>query len=318
MSAVLSSTLYAWAWKYAYRVPEGLLRRACNVGSDLAWLRRGRGVRQLELNLARARPDLDRRALRRLSRTGLRSYVRYFREAFVVAHLSEAGIAARVRAVGDAPVRAELAAGKSVVLALGHMGNWDLAGAWASQNLAPVTTVAERLKPEELYQEFLDFRSQLGMTILTFGDANVFRDLQHAARKSGQAIPLLADRDLGRSGVEVDLFGRRARVAAGPAALAISTGAKLYPVTIHCERLEGSRRDISGSRWGIVVTFHDEVLTQDIAGPTRQRVTTVTQRWVDVLAGAIVDHPTDWHMLQKVFVEDLDPVRYANITGQPI
>ncbi len=316
MTSAWSGTVFRWAWRYAHRIPEPVLNQIGDLAADAAWLRRGKGIRQLERNLARVRPDLDQRMLRRLSRAGMRSYVRYYCEAFILAHLTRENIAARVRPVGDQGARDLLAAGKSIVLALGHLGNWDLAGAWAGQQLGHVTTVAERLEPDELYQEFLEFRSGLGMTILTFGDPDVFAGLRAAARKSSQIIPLLADRDLGRSGVEVDLFGSRARVAAGPATLAVGGAVVLYPLSIHYERLSGQRRRDAGSRWGIVVTFHDPVPTDDLTGTTRQRVSVATQRWIDALANAISAHPQDWHMLQKVFVEDLDQARDAAIVRE--
>ena len=54
-------------------------------------------------------------------------------------------------------------------MALAHQGNWDHAGAWSTLALARVTTVAERLRPEELYLRFLAFRESLGMEILPLG-----------------------------------------------------------------------------------------------------------------------------------------------------
>ena len=140
---------------------------------------------------------------------------------------------------------------------LGHMGNWDTAGAWGSRELGPVVTVAERLKPEEVYAEFLAFRESLGMTILPLtGGGDVFAQLR-AHLTSPVIMPLLADRDLTARGIEVDLCGHPARMAAGPAALAIATGAALHPVSIHYEPLDGS-----DWRQRVVITFHDRV-----AGP---------------------------------------------------
>ena len=105
-------------------------------------------------------------------------------------------------------------------------------------------------------------------------------------------------------------WGETARVAAGPAALATATGARLCPVTIHYERLEGARRRAAGSPWGIVLTFHPP-LPVPAGLPRAEAVARLTQAWVDVVADGIAAHPQDWHMLQKVFVADLDPERYA-------
>ncbi|GAA2723858.1 phosphatidylinositol mannoside acyltransferase [Cellulomonas aerilata] len=300
------------AWRVARFVPEPVLRGAAALGADLVWWRRGGGVRQLERNLARARPDLPATAVRRLSREGMRSYLRYYAEAFTLASFTPAQTDARVRALGVEGLRTELDAGRAVVLALGHMGNWDLAGAWATRAIAPVTTVAEKLEPEAAFREFLAFREGIGLEIIPLDGSGgeVFRRLVRAVRAGPRLVPLLADRDLTARGVEVQLFGQTARVAAGPAALALSTGARLSPVTIRYERLTGARRRAAGSPWGVVVTFHPALpVPRDL--PRAEQVAALTQGWVDVVAAGIAEHPQDWHMLQKVFVADLDPARYA-------
>ncbi|MGN8245477.1 phosphatidylinositol mannoside acyltransferase [Cellulomonas soli] len=302
---------YALAWKYAGRVPEPVLRGVTNLAADVTWARRTAGVRRLEANLARVCPELTGRALRRTSRAGMRSYLRYFGETFAMSCWGPEQIAARVRATGVENLRPELDAGRTVLLALGHTGNWDLAGAWATVHLAPVTTVAERLEPEELFQEFLAFRESLGVRILPLtGGGDVFRTLVRTARGGPGLLPLLADRDLTARGVEVDIAGRRARVAAGPASLAVTTGARLVPTFVHYERLHGARRRAARSPWGLVIAFAPPVpVPADLPRP--EQVAAVTQAWVDELVDGIRRHPQDWHMLQRVFVEDLDPQRYA-------
>ncbi len=308
----VTAPLITWCWRTAGKAPEGLLRAASAVGADAVWLLNGAGVRRLERNLRRVRPLASPRELRRLSRAGMRSYFRYFAEAFSLGRVTPEQVAARVRPVGLEPIERELDADRPVVLALGHMGNWDLAGAWGTVRLAPVTTVAERLQPEELFQEFMEFRRGLGLTIIPLdADGGVFRQLLRAARGQRAIIPLLADRDLSaRGGVEVDLFGERARVAAGPASLAVATGAPLAAVTVSYERLRGERRRAAASPWGIVVEFHP-VVPVPAQGSSAEKVAVMTQAWVDQLADGIARAPQDWHMLQRVFVSDLDPERYA-------
>ncbi len=302
---------YAAAWRWGGRLPEPLVRGVATVAADLTWLRRGQGVRRLEANLARVRPELGARALRRLSRRAMRSYLRYFGEAFTLPHVAPARVAARISASGLESVQPHLDAGRQVVLALGHLGNWDLAGAWAARELAPVTTVAERLEPEAVFQEFLRFREQIGLRIIPLsGSGDVFRQLMRVMSTGPGLTPLLADRDLTAKGIEVDLFGHRARVAAGPAALAVSTGAPLVATAITYRRLRGARRRAAGTPWGIHLAFAP-VPPPDPSRPRREQVRAVSQAWVDLLAAAIHDAPQDWHMLQRVFVEDLDPARYA-------
>lgn len=302
---------YAIAWKVAGRVPGPVLRGVTNLAADVTWARRTSGVRRLEANIARVRPDLTGRALRRTTRAGMRSYMRYFGETFALSSWSPEQIAARVRATGVENLQPELDAGRTVLLALGHTGNWDLAGAWATVHLAPVTTVAERLEPEELFQEFLAFREGFGVRILPLtGGGDVFRELVRTARGGPGLLPLLADRDLTARGVEVDLAGRRARVAAGPASLAVTTGARLVTTLVHYERLHGERRRAARSPWGVVLEFGEPIpVPTDL--PRAEQVRIVTQSWVDRFVEGVRRYPQDWHMLQRVFVEDLDPERYA-------
>ncbi len=291
------------------RLPTWLSAAIFAGVADVATLTGIAGVKQLRANIARAVPDASDSELRRLTRRGMRSYMRYYEEALRLPSVSAAQLAARVRLVNGEWARAEMDAGRPVVAALGHLGNWDLAGAWATGFLAPVTTVAEHLEPEELFQGFLDFRRGLGMTIIPLEkDGSTFRELLRETRSGASLVPLLADRDLSRSGVDVELLGERARVAPGPAALALATGSALTSVTIRHERLRGPRRQAAGSRWGIVVTFGDRI--EPPAGvPREEAVARMTQRWVDEIGEFIRHYPTDWHMLQPVFVADLDPAR---------
>ncbi|GMA31387.1 phosphatidylinositol mannoside acyltransferase [Litorihabitans aurantiacus] len=306
-----TTDLYVLAWRHVRRLPDAPVRGLAHLVADLVWLGRSGGVRQLERNLRRLRPDLDERALRRTSRAGMRSYLRYFVEAFQLPGWSHEQIDARVRAVGVAPVRDAVARGESPVLALGHAGNWDLAGAWASRALAPVLTVAEKL-PDGLYEEFVSFRASLGIEIVPLEGGSTFRRLTRMARTHPQIVPLLADRDLTAHGVEVDLLGSPARVAAGPASLALVGGHPLVPVAITYERLRGADRRRAGTPWGLVIEFAPFVATADDDG-ARRGVADVTQDWVTALFERVARSPQDWHMLQKVYLADLDPARLRSV-----
>ena len=293
--------VYLAGWRLVRVLPERLAYALFALVADVAWWRRGASVARLEANLARARPGLDDAGLHLLSRDGLRSYARYWCEAFRLPTWSSQRLLATVRAEGDEPVRAELAAGRGVVMALAHQGNWDHAGAWSTLALAPVTTVAERLEPEELFSAFLRFRERLGMTILPLaGGPPVFPTLVRALR-DGAFVPLLADRDLTSTGVEVTLLGERARMAAGPAMLALTSKVALFPVTIRYERLPTG----SPARWGQVVHFHPRVEVPR-GGTPAEKALAMTQAYADALSAGIAEYPQDWHMLHRVFTADLD------------
>lgn len=294
----MTLTAYRLGWSLVCRLPERAAYAAFERLADAVHRRDGKDVRRMRHNYERVRPELDSDQLEDLVRAGLRSYFRYWCDAFRLSRYTAEELTPRVRLVGDEGARAALADGRSVVVFLGHMGNWDLCGAWATTNLAPVTTVAERLRPEELFETFLAFRESLGMRIIPLtGGEDPFGTLVRAARE-GALIPLLADRDLTRKGITVSLCGHDARVAAGPAALSLAGGAALYSLGVHYEpRSDGSGPDVVG-------TFSE--LIEPGPGTKAEQVQQMTQRCIDHLGEQIREHTEDWHMMQRVFTADLD------------
>jgi lauroyl/myristoyl acyltransferase len=190
-------------------------------------------------------------------------------------------------------------AGTGCVVALPHAGNWDAAGAYVVGSGHPLTTVAERLRPEGLYRKFLAYRESLGMHILplTGGERPVMDVL---VERLGQAhvVPLVAERDLSSRGVEVDFFGGRTRMPAGPALLALRTGAPLFVVSLWYEPDAAC-----GSVAGPIPVPGPEVGTLGV------RVRQLTQTIADHLAEGIAKHPADWHMLQRLWLDEPAQVR---------
>lgn len=294
----LSYISYRSGWSAVRRLPEGAAYRTFRNIADAAWRRRGISVQRLEANLSRAIGTTDEDALREASRQGMRSYLRYWCDAFRLPDWDTDRIVGRVRIIGEEPMRRALAEGRGVIAALPHMGNWDHAGAWGSLTDIPVTTVAERLRPEALFERFLSFRRGLGMEILplTGGNGDVFRTLSERL-SGGTMVPLLADRDLSRRGIEATLFGESTRMPPGPAALAVRTGAALIPVTLFYEGEEPDHR--------LVIHFHPEVDASAGGARGAERIAALTQRVADVFSEGIAEHPEDWHMLQPLFLADL-------------
>lgn len=289
------------AWRAVRRLPPHVAYRFFEQAADLTTRRDGADVQRLRENYRRVRPDLTGAALEHEVREGVRSYLRYWCDAFRLPDIDAATLADSVRTTGDAPVREQLARGEGVVMFLGHLGSWDLAGAWSTTHLAPVTTVAERLEPEELFAEFVGFREALGMTVLPLtGGEPPFPRLVSTLRGGG-FVPLLADRDLTGTGVVVELAGQRAHVATGPAGLARATGAHLYPVSVAYVPRE--RPGGTGSGYDLLITWHDEV--PRVTG--RDGVRAMTQACVDALGAVIAEQPRQWHMMQRVFDADLEP-----------
>jgi len=214
---------YALGWTLSCRVPESWARAAFLFAGDIAWRRQGRGVQRLEANLRRViGPQASGKELRALSRAGMRSYARYWMEVFRLPVISREQILAGTTSIGEEQAAfAQMAAGRGVIFALPHMGNWEVAGAWIiARGAGRFTTVAERLKPESVYLRFLAFREALGFEVLPATGGNSRFGVLAQRLRAGGMVCLPADRDVTGGGVEVEFFGQKARMMAGPAALA--------------------------------------------------------------------------------------------------
>ena len=147
--------------------PRGMTGRAFEAAADAAAVRNGGGARQLRKNLRRVvGPEVSELRLDRLVGDALRSYSRYWLETFRLPKMDKREIAERVQTDGADNLAAALDRGRGAIVALPHMGNWDVAGVWLVANHGPFTTVAERLKPESLYDRFVAYRESLGFEIL--------------------------------------------------------------------------------------------------------------------------------------------------------
>ncbi|WP_406446731.1 phosphatidylinositol mannoside acyltransferase [Streptomyces sp. NBC_01613] len=293
----LTDSLYGLGWSTIKKLPEPVAVRLGRTIADIAWKRRGKGVQRLESNYARVVPDAGPERLAELSRAGMRSYLRYWMESFRLPAWS----AERIKGGFDPKdvhyLTDGIASDRGLILALPHMANWDLAGAWVTTALeTPFTTVAERLKPETLYDRFVAYREGLGMEVLPHSGGTAFGTLARRLRDGG-LVCLVAERDLSASGVEVEFFGEATRMPAGPALLAQQTGALLLPVTLWYDDSPVMRGRV-----------HPPVEVPE-TGSRAEKTSVMTQALADAFATGIADHPEDWHMLQRLWLKDLDPAR---------
>jgi phosphatidylinositol dimannoside acyltransferase len=316
----LSSAAFGAGWDLVSRLPESVARGLFNFGADIAWRREGGGVQVLEGNLTRilgtgrgsassadspgTGVDVAEEGaeLRALSRAVMRSYGRYYLETFRMQVIPDERITSGMHVNFD---QADLALeymknGRGVIFALPHMGDFELTGRWINgYGAGSLTTVAERLKPEAVFELYLKFRQGLGMEVLpTTGGPHPFGVMAQRLR-AGKLVCIVADRDLSDTGVEVDFFGEKALLPAGPASLAVQTGAALMPVSCWFE---------GEDEWGAHI--YDEIAIP-ADGTRKEKAAAMTQAMAAAFEEAIREHPQDWHMLQKVFVNDLDPERLA-------
>ena len=298
-SDTLSDWSYATGWRLVRAMPEPLARGIAGAGARYAAL--GGGPAQLRKNLARVIGTTPEQVPESLIRDSLASYARYWREAFRLPSMDHVALAQRLDEVfiGAQHFAAAHAAGRGAVMALPHSGNWDMAGVWLAQQYGTFTTVAERLKPESLYDRFIAYRESLGFEVLplTGGERPPLEVLAERLR-ANRFVCLMADRDLTRAGVQVDFFGEPTRLPAGPAKLALQTGAPLHPAHVYYDGED------------CVVRIDDAIDTGS------GDIGVITQALADRFAVNIAAHPQDWHMLQPLWLADLTEQRRAYLEGR--
>ncbi|WP_045822588.1 phosphatidylinositol mannoside acyltransferase [Williamsia herbipolensis] len=290
---------YGAGWSVVRRLPEARTRRAFEAAGARIGSRGG--PEQLRRNLSRVLGVPPDAVPESLMREAMRSYARYWFEAFRLPAMDFTTAASRVYVAPDdlAHFTTAYDQGKGVVFALPHSGNWDMAGVWLVQQTGQFATVAERLKPESLFEKFVAYRESLGFEIfpLSGGEQPPFGLLADRLRAGG-VVCLLGERDLARHGVPVTFFGEPTRMPAGPAKLAIETGAALMPV--HHFFTDGASSQI----------LCDPPV--DVSGG----VADATQRVAKVFERNIAAHPQDWHMLQPLWEADWSQERRDRIHGE--
>lgn len=297
LSDTVTDLGFGAGWAAVKRLPEPVVDRAFQAMAERTYRKDGPSVRQLRANLARVLPDVRAATLEETTREGVRRYLRYWSEAFRLPAWSSERLRDSFELTeGIEHLDAAVAAGTGAVMVTSHSGNWDHAGAWACDRYGGLVTVAERLRPEGLYNKFVAYRESLGMEVLPLGGEDTFRVLLTRLGE-GKLVCLVADRDLSGSGVHVDFFGETASMPAGPAMLSLLTGAPLMPVELwHTETgLAGRIRGALPPPEGVA---------------RKERVAALTQSMADAFARSIGEHPEDWHMMQRLWLNDL-PQRAA-------
>jgi len=252
----------------------------------------------IEKNLGRATDgELVGVELRRATSEAFASYGRYWLELFrlPVDVRDPASVQARFETEGFEHVEAGLAAGKGVVLALPHLGGFDFAAGWFVGRVGrPASVVVEAVEPPELFDWFVRVRREAGMEVIALGpDAGraVARTL-----RDNSVVCLLSDRDITGDGVEVEFFGETTTLPAGPATLALRTGAPLIPMAVYF-RPQGSHLATIGPP---IPTEREGRLRDDVA-----RITQVlAHRFEDYIRA----EPTQWHVMQPNWPSDRVPV----------
>lgn len=246
----------------------------------------------IERHLRRADPTLGGLRLRRAVQEAFDSYTRYWLESFRLPYLPVRTVERGMHTDGYEHVTAALDQGNGVILALPHLGGWEWAGRWMVDNGHGLTVVVEEIDPPELFDWFVDLRSRLGMNVVALGPSAA-REVM-AALKRNDIVCLLCDRDITRTGIDVEFFGERTTVPAGPATLSLRTGAPILPTAVYfTDRTDG--------HLGVV---RPPLPNERSDGSLRDDVVRLTQALTNELEHLIRRAPQQWHLFQPNWPSD--------------
>jgi KDO2-lipid IV(A) lauroyltransferase len=283
----LSAYLYFAGWRLVRWLPESTAYKLAYRVSDFLVKRNGKSVQRLRSNLSRTQPNMTTLNLDLLVIEAMRSYMRYWCDTFRLPDWSKERIIKTTSVTNEHLLIDAIAAGTGVIVAVPHAGNWDHAGAYFCAKGIRLVTVAERLKPEKLFLKFLAYRQAMGMEVLPL-DGRVLSTLEERLNE-GALVALVSDRDLSRSGIEVDFFGGTARMPAGPALLALRTKAPLITAFV------------SYTESGVHIEFRNIILPS--SGDESSKVKEIVQMTAQYFEDGISQSPEDWHMLQRIWID---------------
>jgi KDO2-lipid IV(A) lauroyltransferase len=296
----MGDTLVYWgynlAWKLIRWIPESSAYRLTDRFSDFIYARNSKGVSRLRSNYQRVRPELDATQLEFLVNAGIRSSMRYWCDTFRFPSWSKERLISTTICDNENFLRDPIAEKRGCIVALPHAGNWDHAGAYFCATGIPLTTVAEHLKPEKLFRKFLEYRTAIGMEVLDLNSRSIAVLSQRL--RAGKLIALVADRDLSKNGIPVNFFGKGAQMPAGPALLAIQTGADLITAFVKYEDV------------GIRIIFEEAIAVPE-SGSIPEKAGAMTQVMADRFAKHLSVNTVDWHMMQRIWLDPSESKRNA-------
>jgi KDO2-lipid IV(A) lauroyltransferase len=281
--------LYLFAWKLIAVLPEKSAYKLADYVSDRIYKKNGKGIKRLRGNYGRVMPEYSSQKLEELTKLGMRSYLRYWFDTFRLSKWSKNRIISTTQVIRENLLRDPIQSKHGCIVALPHAGNWDHAAAYFCSTGITLTAVVEKLKPEAIFKKFLAYRQSIGIEAISHKEKTI--PILTERLQAGKLIALVADRDMSRNGIEVNFFGKTSKMPSGPAILAIKTGAPL--ITAYVRYTPG----------GIEIIF-DETLKPTNSGSEEEQIKIITQSMADNFAKRIKENPVDWHMLQRIWVDE--------------
>lgn len=280
---------YLFAWRLVGALPEKLAYAIGAKISDYVYKKNGKGVKRLRSNYARVNPSLSEVELNELTKDGMRSYLRYWIDTFRLNKWSKEKIINSTTVENEQLLRDPIKNKQGCLVVLPHAGNWDHAAAYFCSTGIKLSTVAEKLKPEAIFLKFLAHRESIGIEVL-HTEQKVIPTLLERLNE-GKLVALVADRDLSKNGVEVDFMNGTAKMPSGPARLILNSNAAFISAYI------------TYTKKGIHIVFK-EIGPKPTSGTEDEKIIALTQLMADNFATGIKAAPVDWHMLQRIWIDE--------------
>jgi len=245
----------------------------------------------VERHLSRVDPTLQGQRLRKMSAKAFDSYLRYYVESFRLPSRNAQHVDQHIHVDGFDLIPPILEKGNGVILALPHLGGWEWAGRWMTDRGYKMTVVVEPLQPPALFEWFVGLRENLGMKVIPLGPdaaAEVLKSL-----RNNELVCLLCDRDIQGGGIEVDFFGEKTTLPAGPAMLAMRAGSEVLPTAVYFT-------DDTDGHTAIV----RPPISLERQGSLRDDVSRATQELANELEYLISRSPEQWHLFQPNWPSD--------------
>ena len=222
------ATLAHRAEYYAMRATIGALRAmswdaACRLGERLGVLGyRPLGIRKrvVEKQIAAAFPDLSDASVEDLARQSYAHLGRTFVESALFDKLGRQGVLDIADEVeGWHYIDEAMSHGKGIVFVTGHIGNWELAGAYVAARGVPVDAIARGMANPLTDDYITRVREATGMVIVH--DSEAVKRTPRSLR-AGRGVAFIADQGvLGLASTYVPFFGRPAKTPRGAAVFAL-------------------------------------------------------------------------------------------------
>lgn len=280
---------YLLAWRIIGVLPEKIAYSLANLISDYIFKKNGKGVKRLRSNYARVQPTISPESLTALTKEGMRSYLRYWIDTFRLNKWSTERIISTTTVTNEHLLRDPIASKQGCLVVLPHAGNWDHAAAYFCSTGINLTTVAEKLKPEQIFLKFLAYRESIGIEVL-HTEEKVMPTLLNRLT-SGKLVALVADRDLSKNGIEVNFFDGIAKMPSGPARLILDSKSAFISAFI------------TYTKQGIHIEFQN-IGPIPTEGSIEEKVQQLTQLMADNFATGIKSSTVNWHMLQRIWVDE--------------